>query len=198
MIYNIRLIVILVISGTCACSNQHYTIIKDVTVFDGYKIHEKVNFIFTDSAIVEIALGKKNYRNATIIDGTGKTILPPLINAHVHVRTAEDLKEAQKVGIFAVLDMFSTDRRANGFRQYNDSILYARFYSSNVGATVPGGHGTQFRVSIPTINDSLSAKQFIQDRLRENADYIKITQEHVMAKLSSSELAEIINENPSK
>lgn len=194
MISKIQFIAFLTIIVTCSCSNQQYTIIKDVAVFDGEKIHEKVNFIFTDSAIIEITPGKKKYRKGTIIEGAGKTILPPLINAHVHVRAAENLKEAQKVGIFAVLDMFSTDRRANGFRQYNDSLYYAQFYSSNVGATVPGGHGTQFRVRIPTINDSLSARQFIKDRIRENADYIKITQEHTMAKLSSPQLEEIIDE----
>ncbi len=77
---------------------------------------------------------------------------------------------------------------------FNDSLSYAKFYSSNVGATVPGGHGTQFRVSIPTIADDLSAKQFVKDRIAAGADYIKLTQEHSMAKLSPQQLDDIVQE----
>jgi hypothetical protein len=186
--------IVIIILGFTSCSKQHYTIIKNVNVFDGDKVIENVNFVFNENGIKSISTDSKHFKYSTIIDGKDKTILPPLINAHVHVRSSENLKEAQSVGIFAMLDMFSTDRRANMFRTYNDSIKYCKFYSSNVGATSPGGHGTQFGVKIPTINDTLSSSQFVKDRVAENADYIKITHELSMSILDSIKLIEVIKE----
>lgn len=175
-----KLIGLFLLVALSACSPKPYVLIQDVTVFDGESLHENVNFVFLDSVIIDISPKKKRYSGAQIIDGKGMTIIPPLINAHVHVREGENLKAALQHGVFALMDMFSTDNRANALRQFNDSLSYARFYSSNVGATVPGGHGTQFRVSIPTIDDDLSAKQFVNDRFAAGADYIKLTQEHRM------------------
>lgn len=175
-----------------SCSQQRYTIVKGVDVFDGEKVRENVDFVFTESRIIRISPQSKRYRHARVIDGKGKTILPPMVNAHVHVRNADNLKEAQSAGIFALLDMFSTDSRANGLRPYKDSLSCAQYYSSNVGATPPGGHGTQFGVAIPTIGDTLSPSQFVRDRVAQNADYIKITHEASMERLDSMQLKELI------
>lgn len=187
-----KIIGLFLLVALSACSPKPYVLIKDVTVFDGESLHENVNFVFLDSMIIGISQKKKRYSGAQIIDGKGMTIIPPLINAHVHVRQGENLKAALQHGVFALMDMFSTDNRANSLRPFNDSLSYAKFYSSNVGATVPGGHGTQFRVSIPTIDDDLSAKQFVKDRIDAGADYIKLTQEHIMAKLSPQQLGDIV------
>ncbi len=188
------LLILLVFLSLAACSKKHYTVIKAVDVFDGEIVHSKVDFAFSNEGIAYISQNKRHGKNSTIIDGSGKTIVPPMINAHVHVRSSENLKEALSAGIFGMLDMFSTDERANRFRGYNDSLEYARFYSSNVGATPPGGHGTQFGFSIPTINDSISPGQFVKDRLEQKADYIKITHELSMSRLDSSKLKEVIQE----
>lgn len=188
------ILIIAIVLGFISCSKQRYIVITDVNVFDGESVFENVDFVFSERGIHSISKRKKKYPNSILIDGKGKTILPPLINAHVHVRSAENLKEAQDVGIFGVLDMFSTDLRANNLRTYNDSLAYSRFYSSNVGATPPGGHGTQFKINIPTINDTLSPLQFVKDRIAQNADYIKITHETSMARLDTSQLRELIDE----
>lgn len=176
-----------------ACSRSHFTVIKSVDLFDGEKVHQGVHLIIDDSLIVDITTKDKPLRRAEkVIDGTGKTILPPLLNAHVHVRDPQNLQEAQQEGIFGLLDMFSTFRRATYLRTYRDSIGFARLYSSNEGATVAGGHGTQFRVQIPTLSDDLSGDQFVENRLQEGADYIKLTQEHSMAKLSLPQIQSIV------
>lgn len=174
------------------CARVDYTVIQNVNLFDGEEVHEGVNLVFADSLITAINQKRKFNKRAQIIDGRGKTILPPLLNAHVHVRDPDDLKAAQSAGIFALLDMFSTNRRANYLRSYRDSTNYALFYSSNAGATVPGGHGTQFRVQIPTISEQLSPEQFVEERVREGADYIKLTQEHSMAKLSLAQISDLV------
>ncbi|NET38439.1 MAG: hypothetical protein F6K19_41665 [Cyanothece sp. SIO1E1] len=174
------------------CARVDYTVIQNVNLFDGEEVHEGVNLVFADSLITAINQKRKFNKGAQIIDGRGKTILPPLLNAHVHVRDPDDLKAAQSAGIFALLDMFSTNRRATYLRSYHDSIDYALFYSSNAGATVPGGHGTQFRVQIPTISRQLPPDQFVEERVAEGADYIKLTQEHSMAKLSLPQISALV------
>lgn len=183
------LLFLLVLMG---CSTANYTVIRNVDLFDGKDVYHQVNLVFADSLITDINKKKRFGKNAHIIEGKGMTIVPPLLNAHVHVREAYNLKEAQQVGIFGLLDMFSTDRRANYLRTYNDSLSHAHFYSSNVGATVPGGHGTQFRVQIPTISSDSAAQQFVKERIAAGADYIKLTQEHSMAKLSLSQIKTIV------
>ena len=182
------------LAGLASCTRQHYTIIKNVDVFDGKQVLEGVNLVFTEKGIEDISEKERRYPHATVIEGSGNTVLPPLINAHVHVRSPDNLREALDAGIFAVLDMFSTDNRANYLRQFNDSLAYAKFYSSNVGATPPGGHGTQFGVEIPIVTDSLTPQQFVRDRLQQNADYIKITHESSMAKLDPRQLRQVIEE----
>ncbi len=187
------LFVCILFVNNCTAQNNVTTIIN-IDVFDGENVFENVNFTFSDKRIISISKKFERHENAKIIDGKGKTILPPLINAHVHIAGPENLQEALRVGIFAMLDMFTLDNRANRLRTYNDSINYAHYYSSNVGATVPGGHGTEYKVDIPTINDTVSARQFVRDRVYQRADYIKISQEHTMALLSEHQLTEIISE----
>jgi imidazolonepropionase-like amidohydrolase len=175
-----------------SCAQKSYVVIENVDVFDGETIHEDVSFIFSDSLIVEITARNRKYRNSQVIDGQGMTIIPPILNAHVHVRNPENLQEALKSGVFGLLDMFSTDSRANYLRTFNDSLIYSKYYSSNVGATVAGGHGTQFGVQIPVISDELSGKDFVTDRINQGADYIKITQEQSMSKLSANQIKNIV------
>ncbi|MBL7913156.1 MAG: amidohydrolase family protein [Bacteroidia bacterium] len=173
---------------------QNYTTISHVDVFDGSQLHKDVYFTFKDSVIISISKQPIKYKGAREIEGTGKTILPPFINAHVHIANVNNLKEALNVGIFAMMDMFTLDRRANNLRKYNDSLYYAHYYSSNVGATIPGGHGTEYKVKIPVIEDSITPVKFVRERIAQNADYIKISQEHTMALMSKVQLAEIITE----
>lgn len=177
-----------------SCAQERPVVITNVDVFDGEQVWENVDFTFGNGKILTIEKNADVPQKATVIDGQGMTIIPPLVNAHVHVARPENLKEALSVGIFALLDMFTVDRRANYLRTFNDSINYAHYYSSNVGATVPNGHGTQYGVTIPTINNTVSPAQFVKDRIKLGADYIKIAQEHTMARLTEKQLNELISE----
>ena len=169
-------------------------VIKGVTIFDGEIVFRNSNLIFCKDSIISISSENAYPKNAIVIEGYGKTVIPPMINAHVHVMDSINLFDAQRDGIFGMLDMFTTDSRANYFKGFNNRLYSSYYYSSNVGATVPGGHGTQFGINIPTINNLISPKQFVTDRLVAGADYIKITQESSMNVMSDSLLELVILE----
>ncbi|MEQ9279198.1 MAG: amidohydrolase family protein [Balneola sp.] len=175
-----------------AQSNSPVTIIKNVNVFTGNEYVENVNVVFDEKSILSISSDIDDYKDATVIDGTNKTIIPPLVNAHVHVWSPAALKESLQAGIFANLDMHTTDESANLLRAYNDSLGYSKYFSSNAAATVPNGHGTQFGIPVPTINDEVSPEQFVQDRLDANADYIKVIREPIMSTLSKQQSLKVI------
>lgn len=170
----------------CSAQNDVF-VIENVNIFTGETYIENTSIIFNHTEIIEITTDVSKYRNATKIDGSNKTIIPPLVNAHVHMFMPAGSKTALKTGVFANLDMHNTDESANALRVYNDSLNYAKYYSSNAAATVPGGHGTQFGMGVPTINDSVNAAQFVKDRVAAHADYIKVIKEIMMNTLTDAQ-----------
>jgi len=43
--------------------------------------------------------------------------------------------------------------------------------------TVPGGHGTQYGIPIPTLTQPGQARPWVDDRINEGSDFIKIVLE---------------------
>lgn len=197
---NTILLLILIAFQPCLAQNNfpenngNLTVIKNINIFTGEKYIEDTNLMYKDGVIVDINKNLEDIKNAIIIDGNNKTIIPPLVNAHTHIWSAENLQESLKFGIFVNLDMHTTDQYANLLRTYNDSLQYATYYSSNAGATIPKGHGTQFGIEVPTINDTVTPQKFVSDRIDAGADYIKILKEPLRVTLSSSQTLEVINE----
>ena len=50
----------------------------------------------------------------------------------------------------------------------------ADLLSAGTLATAPGGHGTQFGMPIPTLTSAEEAEAFVNARVAEGSDYIKI------------------------
>src|SRR5690606_36937634 len=115
--------------------------------------------------------------DAEIIDGNGMTLLPGFIDAHVHTFTPFMLQQALVFGVTTVLDMFSDEAFATEMRQEQADGLAsyrADFLSSGTLATAPGGHGTQFGITIDTLTSPDEAAAWVQDRVDAGADYIKL------------------------
>src|SRR5688572_24006916 len=100
--------------------------IKSVNLFDGENYRENVTIVIRDGYIFEIDTTNSEITSTrTIIHGEGKTIIPPLLNAHVHVWEESNLKEALDAGVFGLFDMHTTDEAANYLRTFRDSSGYA-------------------------------------------------------------------------
>lgn len=182
----------LLISCLLSFGQENSTLIRNVDFFDGENSQKGVYVLFEEGKIIKISKRKIKAKGAKVIEGEGHTLIPPLLNSHVHVWFPKNLQDALKHGIFALLDMHSNDFFANSMRTNNGKAGYGYYYSSNAGATVPEGHGTQFGIPVPTINDTLSPKKFVEDRNANHADYIKILKEPRRATLTTEQTQEVI------
>lgn len=155
--------------------DQYDLIFKNIRWFDGYSLQPSATVCIKNGMIERIITRKQNdkTRAITIIDGTGKTLMPGLINAHVHLLgNKEYLREAAQAGVLTVLDLFHPSKET--LRQYKDSAHFASYFSAGICATAPKGHGTQYGVAIPTIIKAEQADSFVKARIQEGSDYIKI------------------------
>ncbi|HEY1939573.1 MAG TPA: amidohydrolase family protein [Candidatus Angelobacter sp.] len=145
---------------------------QKVRVFDGAKVIAETDVLIEQGKIKEIGQGI-SAPDAIIVDGAGKTLLPGLIDAHVHVHGAETLEQALIFGVTTELDMMMPPLMAQQLKsEYRDNR--ASFFSAGNPATVPGGHGTEYGYKIPTLIKPSEAEAFVEDRIREGSDYIKL------------------------
>jgi predicted amidohydrolase YtcJ len=117
--------------------------------------------------------------DAEVIDGRGRTLLPGLIDAHVHLTdsAAADLRQAASLGVTTVIDMFSAGTRFERIKQLRtaDSAHLADVRTAGLGASAPGGHPSQMGgPPVEALPDSAQAAEFVLARAAEGADVIKI------------------------
>ena len=100
-----------------------------------------------------------------------------MIDSHTHVWLESQLKQAAIFGVTTELDMMSVPENVAMFRkQQADGKANDRadVYSAGAAVTVAGGHGTQFGFAVPTVDGGANAAQFVNERIREGSDYIKL------------------------
>lgn len=199
MVYNIKLFTLIKICLfvsllLLSVLAQSQVIIKNVRLFDGYEVYPNTS-IRIDSGIITAIGDLKGEDGLEVIDGRGKTIIPGLINAHVHAWIPFHLKNAMEAGVFAVLDMHSPVEQTKSLRDFSLEEGYAQFYSAGYAATVEGGHGTQYGYEVPTIGDQFGVKEFISQAIGNEADYIKIIYEPSKNTLSLEQVAELVEES---
>ena len=129
-------------------------VITNVRLFDGVQVHLNMQ-VSVDRGVIR-AVGPNLAGTGVIptIDGSGFTLLPGLIDAHVHSRSAEDLQEALRFGVTTVLDMASMDLALErALREAAAKRLdVADFRSAGIPATSPTAHGTEYGTPIPTVS----------------------------------------------
>ena len=156
-------------------------VVKDVRVFDGERATEHRSVLVENGRISRVGgADLQAPRGTEVIDGRGRTLLPGLIDSHVHVTdsAAADLRQALSLGVTTVLDMFSGNstrfERIKALR-VADSLALADVRTAGLGASAPGGHPSQMGgPPVPTIADSSEVAAFVSQRVAEGADFIKI------------------------
>ena len=135
---------------------------------------------------VEVRNGRISQISATAIHndlpkyaGEGATLLPGLIDAHVHTFN-DALELAPQYGVTTVLDMFMSAqlmRPLQAGRLETPNQQRADLYSAGTLVTAPKGHGTEYGMPIPTLENAAQAAAFVADRIAEGSDFIKIVYE---------------------
>ena len=155
-------------------ANAETVLFKNVRVFDGQKLLSPRDVLVENGKIAGI--GRLTAANATVVDGTGKTLLPGLIDAHTHT-WGDALRTALAFGVTTELDMFANVdfvQQMKAEQAAGKANHRADLFSAGTLATSPGGHGTEYGFTIPTITRPEEAQAFVDARIAEGSDYIKI------------------------
>jgi imidazolonepropionase-like amidohydrolase len=148
-------------------------------VFDGERLWPRADVQVADGRIEAIAESLATPDGYALIDATGRTLLPGLIDAHVHT-WGEARRDALRFGVTTILDMFSDHRQLAAAREQRASLARtdaADLWSAGTLATVPGGHGTEYGMNVPTLTTPAEADAWVAARQREGSDWIKLVRE---------------------
>ena len=158
------------------------TVIQGARVFTGDEVLDTATVVIRGRTIESVTPGANipatAGAEAEVVEAQGMTLLPGLIDSHTH-NFGPSLEQALNFGVTTVLDM-ATD--ANMARQWRRQQAEGRATErADVFAggpvTVKGGHGTQFGMSLPTLDDPEQTEAFIAERVAEGSDFIKVIYE---------------------
>ena len=161
------------------------TVIEDVQIWDGEKYLDETSITIEGQTIAR--MGSHRKPGATIISGHGGFLMPGLIDAHFHVASGmiaanfenlanDHLKTLVESGITTAFDMGSfPSSKMSQWHDVGEKGLTSLLFSG-AAACVTGG----FPSILPNYpEDSIitsveNATNYVKDRVREGADYIKI------------------------
>ncbi|MFI6299422.1 amidohydrolase family protein [Nonomuraea sp. NPDC050790] len=152
--------------------------IRGVRVFDGRHVLPAATVLVTGAEIAAVGPRVQIPDGYQVRDGTGRTLLPGLIDAHSHMMPSTD---PPRFGVTTELEMGTlADRRGDVRTQRTSTAPTARadLWSAGTLITVPGGHGTQAMPGIATLGPDDDPGTFVDQRIAEGADHIKIVIEH--------------------
>jgi imidazolonepropionase-like amidohydrolase len=158
-----------------AQSNNEF-VIRDVRIFDGTHVIPKGQVWVQSGKIKAVGANVKAPSAVRTINGEGDTLLPGLIDAHTHA-FGNALKEALVFGVTTELDMFTSHEYAVQIKREQvegKDLDLADLRSAGTLVTAPHGHGTEYGMPIPTISSPDEAQAFVDARIAEGSDYIKI------------------------
>lgn len=157
--------------------------IRDVRVFDGERVIEHASVVVRDGRIALVGTDAELPQGLEVVNGAGKTLLPGLIDAHVH-SWGNTRADALRFGVTTELDMLGDWHRLPQIEQQRQSLArtaQADLWSAGAAVTAPGGHGTQYGMQVPTLEADGDAAAFVAARVEEGSDYIKIIVEDLSA-----------------
>ncbi len=176
------LITCLVGLGTGLHAQPPATVIQGARVFTGDEVLDIATVVIRGRTIESVTPGTHipaaAGTEAEVVDGAGLTLLPGLIDSHTH-NFGPALEQALNFGVTTVLDMLTAEAMAAQWRRQQAAGAVPDRADVLAGGpvTVAGGHGTQFGIALPTLDDPQQTEAFIADRVAAGADFIKVIYE---------------------
>lgn len=154
-------------------------VIRADRIFDGATVLKETH-LRVDQGLVEAIGGQEVLQTGDlVIDGQGGTLLPGLIDAHVHLAPECTVLAAQ-FGVTTLIDQFSkpdliaAECSAVRAARRGDGLTRADFVTSSIGATAPGGHPTMAYSPFPYVTKPEDAEPFVAGRMAEGATHLKV------------------------
>jgi imidazolonepropionase-like amidohydrolase len=158
------------------------TAITNVRIFDGEQVSPERTVVLERGRIASV--GGPIPAVVTIVDGDGATLLPGLLDSHVHT-DLDGLRDALAFGVTTELEMqghWSPKKR----REVTVRDDVADLRTSGMGVRTKGGHPSQYIAStgnllirllyplLPSTNTPEQARRFVAKQAKNGADYIKV------------------------
>lgn len=177
--------------------------VRKTRVFDGERIVDANTVVVRDGVIAEVGSDVFVAPDIAVVDGSGQTLLPGLIDAHVHTPSGAvwwaltNLRQALACGVTTVMCMGTDPETATPVKNIAaDRPDLADIRSAGWCATAPGGHPTQWSDGFyPTIATVHDAEEFVAARAAEGMDHIKIVIEDNVGRpcpILSPELTDVL------
>jgi imidazolonepropionase-like amidohydrolase len=182
-------------------SKNSRVVFHNVDVFDGYRMLRSRTVRIAEGMIENVTASESatsaDSAASAPIDGRGMTLLPGLIDAHVHIGGGEQpLEQAAALGVTTVLDMWGDPQLLAPLEKeiaHGEHPNAADFRTAGTGATVPKGHPTEMgSPQIPTLKPEEDVQAFVDARFAEGSDYLKIMYEHAFPTLSVEQLRALV------
>jgi imidazolonepropionase-like amidohydrolase len=157
------------------------TAITNARIFDGESLIDSKTVLIEGERIRNI--GEVVPTGATVIDAHNATLMPGLIDAHVHT-DIDGLHDALLFGVTTELEMMGrwSFKERKEIAERHD---VADIRSAGMGVTPPGGHPSQYMKSsnnlilrffyrYPFVSTPEEAVKFVKKQVANGADYVKI------------------------
>jgi imidazolonepropionase-like amidohydrolase len=152
-------------------------VVENVRIFDGEELIAATRVVIKGGIIASVDMDSPLPEGAELINGQGLALLPGLIDAHVHIWEEDQLRQTLVFGVTSVVDMFMDSGTMKAIKDKqaaaNDGSM-ATLISAGILATAPGGHGTEYGMNIPTVSGPDGSQEFVDARIAEGSDFIKI------------------------
>jgi imidazolonepropionase-like amidohydrolase len=153
-----------------------------VRVFDGRRSLEADSVVVENGVVTAVGRGLPGPAGAEVVDGGGRaTLLPGLIDAHIHLMTPDPLGQSLRFGVTTALSMGDDEdlvRRLKAAQETDAGARLADLRSAGASAKAPGGHAAYGPLAgVPTVARAEDAEAFVAARVAAGADYIKIRYE---------------------
>jgi imidazolonepropionase-like amidohydrolase len=174
----------LIIAGPAS----HATLFDNVRVFDGDRLLGTRDVLIRNGVIVRVARHIRLPSDCIQIVGKGLTLLPGLMDAHVHVFPSGPA-DAARFGVTTVFDLYTLVEpgKLAGWKRRRRSLApsnEADVWSAGAGVTPPGGHPTEMMTDlppgappIPLLGPTDDPAAFIAARVNEGSDFIKVIED---------------------
>ena len=164
----------------CAADAPESFAITNARIFDGTRMIPQGTVVVRGDRIEAVGPNAAIPEGVKVVDAGGATLLPGLIDAHAHA-FGDATTRALVFGVTTELDMFMVPEMARSLRaeqaRPGGAPGRADLFSAGNLATAPGGHGTQFGMPVPTLTKPEEAQAWVDARISEGSDYIKIVSE---------------------